>query len=676
VDINPAAVEITKVSLWLISMAPERPFTFLDDRLKAGDSLLGITSEDQLWHMHLDTVRGQTVHTDLFQWTAPGRALLEKLADDRLRIAEISVDVDPLGGLAEKRKLLAEIDQDVAQLRLVADLLVGSALACAADGVRGLDRGSVAAASLASDAVRNGDEDPARTQARRWLRSGQPGDWFERKPFHWPLEFPEVFRRGGFDGVIGNWPYLGGQKLTGVLSEIYREYLICALANGVRGSADLIAYFALRAAKLVTPDGTLGLVATNTLAQGDTRQVGLDQLVANGVTIYDGIKTMPWPSKSATLECCVVWATPMEVHTGRGMTSSLDPPSRASGAAERLAANRGIVFQGSNILGTGFIMHPDEADRLVRSNKRNVDVLFPYLNGQDLNSHPNFAPSRWVINFRDWPKERAEQYPECYEQVVRLVKPERENNSYSRSARRKWWLYERARPELYGAIAGFDRVIAITLVSKTVMPAMVPTGQVFAHKLGVFATDDYAMLALLSSALHYWWTSRRSSTMKADINYSPSDVFETFPLPPRTEELRQLGEMLDAFRRDLMSSRQTGLTKTYNLVFNPHCTDSDIEQLRRIHRAIDEATVRAYEWQARIDAVGGLDHGFHLVGREVRYTICSAAQRELLDSLLELNHERYADEVAYGLHTNGRRTRKRQAGEQGELDLGIDGIGE
>jgi hypothetical protein len=114
--------------------------------------------------------------------------------------------------------------------------------------------------------------------------------------------------------------------------------------------------------------------------------------------------------------------------------------------------------------------------------------------------------------------------------------------------------------------------------------------------------------------------------------------------------MRVLGNRLDTFRRDLMLSRDSGLTKTYNLVFDPDCTDEDIEELRRIHRAIDEATIRAYGWEDRIEAVGGLDHGFHKVGREIRYTIGPAAQREVLDSLLELNHERYAEEVAQGLH--------------------------
>jgi hypothetical protein len=171
----------------------------------------------------------------------------------------------------------------------------------------------------------------------------------------------------------------------------------------------------------------------------------------------------------------------------------------------------------------------------------------------------------------------------------------------------------------------------------------------------VFATEDAAVLALLSSAPHYWWAKTRGSSLKTDLRYTPSDIFETFPMPELSQELRDLGTQLDIFRREVMLSRNSGLTKTYNLVFDPSCADDDIEELRRIHRDIDEATIHAYGWKERIANVGGLDHGFNKVGRETRYTIGPAAQREILDSLLELNHERYAEEVAQGLHDKKRK---------------------
>jgi hypothetical protein len=151
--------------------------------------------------------------------------------------------------------------------------------------------------------------------------------------------------------------------------------------------------------------------------------------------------------------------------------------------------------------------------------------------------------------------------------------------------------------------------------------------------------------------------------MKTDINYSPSDVFETLPLPEMTQEMRRLGDRLDRFRRDVMLARQAGLTKTYNLVHDPECSDADIVELREIHKAIDEAVCRTYGWD---DLLPQLDHGHYPVGRETRYTVGPAVQRELVDRLLELNHERYAAEVAAGLHDKKGKKRPK-AGEQDGL---------
>lgn len=241
------------------------------------------------------------------------------------------------------------------------------------------------------------------------------------------------------------------------------------------------------------------------------------------------------------------------------------------------------------------------------------------------------------------------------------VRPDRlrQKDEYGK---RYWWQFFRRRPELQKAAHGLEHVIVMTLHTKTVMPVMVPTGQVFSHALGVFATDDTAMLALLSSAPHYWWAKSRGSSMKTDLRYTPSDVFETFPLPEWMGEMRELGDRLNTFRKGVMLSRDSGLTKTYNLVFDPACTDDDIAVLRHIHRAIDEATIRAYGWEDRIEQVGGLDHGFHKVGRETRYTIGPTAQREIMDSLLELNQERYTEEVAQGLH--GKKGARKPSNEQ------------
>ncbi|WP_068688061.1 Eco57I restriction-modification methylase domain-containing protein [Thermobifida halotolerans] len=657
VDINPMAVEMAKLSLWLVSMDPKRPFTFLDDRLAAGDSLLGVTSLEQVEYMHMDPKKGRKIHERaLVDFTAGIRELVADVAQERRALTDI--EGTSVAALNRKRSLLADAELRTGRVKLLADLCVGAALANAKKGDTGLRDGSLAAADLARRL--NTAEPEARIKIREWLETDRPEGAFKRVPVHWPLVFPEVFEKGGFDAVIGNPPFLGGKKISGPMGSVYREYLVNCIAGDLKGHADLVAYFTLRAHGVLNNSGQTGLVATNTLAQGDTREVGLDQLTVNKVTIRQAVKSKPWPSKSAALEYCAVWGSRaglgekakrvLDGNEVKGITSSLDPESRTSGHPERLAKNSGLAFNGQYIMGIGFTIEAKEAQKLIRKEARNSEILFPYLNGQDVNSRPDSSASRWVINFHDWPEGRASEYTDCFNHVVKQVKPDRLRQK-DEHGKRYWWQFFRQRPKLRKAAYGLEQVVVITLVSKTVMPMMVPTGQVFAHKLGVFATDDTAMLALLSSAPHYWWVVAHGSTLETRINYSPSDVFETFPLPELTEELRELGSRLDTFRRDVMLSRQSGLTKTYNLVFDPDCTDDDIEELRRIHRAIDEATVRAYEWEDRIEAVGGLDHGFHPVGsKELRYTIGPAAQREILDSLLELNHERYAEEVAQGLH--------------------------
>lgn len=567
----------------------------------------------------------------------------------RLLLVDIPDDPD---GMVKKRELLTEIKAKTADLSLYADLIVGT----------GLAKGSwLDAAKIVAERPL----EEVRELATGLLAKDQPVGAFDRRPLHWPLVFPEV---NGFDAIIGNPPFLGGTKITGPLGVAYREYLVEIIAGGVRagGRGDLIAYFILRAHELLNAGGQTGLIATNTIAQGDTREVGLDQIVKFGTEIRQAIKSKPWPSKSAALEFSAIWTSRAPINPAaqrladgaivNRIAPSLDPASRISENPQRLAGNAGISFEGAKLDGVGFTMEPKLATDLIARDPRNKNVLFPYLNGQDLNSNPDCSAKRWVINFHEWSEEKAREYPECYEQVTRLVKPDRQRHS-ERRTRESWWRYQRPRPELKAAIAGLTRTVVITLVSKVVMPAMVPTGQVFSHMLGVFATDDTAMLALLSSAPHYWWTIERASTLETRVRYTPSDVFETLPLLDLTADMRFLGDRLDSFRRDLMLSRQAGLTTTYNLVHTRSCTDADIAELRDIHRQIDEVTVRAYGWH---DLADNLGHGFHDTRQGTRYTVAPAPRREILDRLLELNHARYAEEVKAGLH-NKKPSRKRAA---------------
>ena len=118
-------------------------------------------------------------------------------------------------------------------------------------------------------------------------------------------------------------------------------------------------------------------------------------------------------------------------------------------------------------------MSPNEARRLIERDPRNAAVLQPYVIGKDLNQRTESSAGRWVINFHDWPLERAELYPDLIDIVRRLVKPRRDQNR-DRQRREIWWRFTRTAPELYEAIGGFDHVSAMAQSSSTVMPIKVP----------------------------------------------------------------------------------------------------------------------------------------------------------------------------------------------------------
>jgi len=487
------------------------------------------------------------------------------------------------------------------------------------------------------------------------LDTDRPEGAFERHPTHWPLVFPEVFEQGGFDAVIGNPPFLHGQKLTGALGTAYREYLVRQVAGNARGSADLVAYFLLVAHKLLNGTGQTGLIGTNTIAQGDTREVGLDQITSDGVTIRAAVKSAHWPTHTVSVDYAVLWSSRcatdpgvMSLLDGRPVpmiTSSLDVAYSEAGKPFRLGNTLGRAFIGSYVLGMGFAMSPEAAQDLINRDPRNREVLFPYISGEDLNSRPDASAGRWVINFRDWPLERAGQYPECLDIVRRLVKPARDKlkgrNPTGNDRARNWWRYGRRADSLYKAIDGKKRVLAIVLHSATGTPVFVDSQQVFSHGIAVLAYEDYGHLALLTSGLHYWWAITWGSTLGAALRYTPTDVFETFSQPIITDRMQSAGEKLDAFRRRLMLDRQVGLTPLYTELHNQDYQDGGVIALRGIHVELDQAVMEAYGW----DDVP-LEHGFHETRQGVRFTISAPAREAILRRLLELNHRRHDEEVA------------------------------
>lgn len=254
VDINPLAVELAKLSLWLTTVERGRPLSFLDHHLRCGDSLIGARLEDLPVTALADTLRSEA------QPTASG-------PKDQLTIFDLPAVQEEMAQAARGALTLEtepeETPDDVhakatryAALRrelqgrygLIADLAVARHLGLDLDDntfrrlVRGyLDGDQAYVPRFAADMVR---------QSQRIAQ--------DHRFFHWQLEFAQVLYpastnggdpKHGFQAVIGNPPYVGASrgKFT---SGRYRT----------AGCGNLYALMVERALEVDEPGAALGFI--------------------------------------------------------------------------------------------------------------------------------------------------------------------------------------------------------------------------------------------------------------------------------------------------------------------------------------------------------------------------------------------------------------------------------
>ena len=279
IDRNPMAVDLAKVSLWLSTLARDHPLTFVDHAFRHGDSLVGLTRqqiEALNWKGRQPILTGFGV-----------REAVETASELRRQIREADDTVD------ERRlqNLWREAQDAVAEVRLFGDLVLAAFFEGAKPKERESRRTAYQEAILTGEAWRHAVEMEGRRNAE-----------LPFAPFHWEIEFPEVFERDnpGFDGFVGNPPFAGKNNVAAGNASDYPSWLK-ELHEESHGNADLVAHFYRRAFDLLKGGGTFGLIATNTIAQGDTRSSGLRWICEHGGEIYRATKRVQWPGEAAVI---------------------------------------------------------------------------------------------------------------------------------------------------------------------------------------------------------------------------------------------------------------------------------------------------------------------------------------------------------------------------------------
>jgi hypothetical protein len=657
VDKNPFAVYLAKLSIWLVTLSRHMPFTFLDHALKCGDSLVGL-SHEQIACFHLQTAHAQLSFAEYLH-----QQVLSAI-DNRQQIQSLDEDDEP-----EKRAQWLEAENKLDDARLLGDLLIYSFFSHDKDKERAAARDS-----MLNDINQWHSGKIYIAKLKSYINDMRTRD-IPILPFHWQIEFPEVFLRsnGGFDAIVGNPPFAGKNTTISGNAAAYLDWLK-VLHEGSHGNSDLAAHFFRRSFNVLRNRRTMGLIATNTIAQGDTRNTGLRWICQHGGEIYEAQRRYRWPGIATVIVSTIhIHKGPYNAPRyldGREVSKITAFLFHAGGDDNpvTLRANAGISYIGSYILGMGFTFDDTdskgiasplaEMHRLIAKDPRNAERIFPYIGGEEVNTSPTHSPHRYVINFGQMTEAEARTWPDLMQIVEDKVKPERMKNNRE-GYRRYWWQFGEKRIELFRAIAGMERVLAGPRVTKHLSFAWLPTDYVFADSLVMFAFDRWQLFTMLQSRIHEIWVRFFSSSLGDGLRYAPSDCFETFPLPSGWKdnaELEAIGEEYYRFRADLMMRNDEGLTQTYNRFHDRDEIDPKIDQLRKLHDDIDRAVLAAYGWQdlnPQCEFILEYDDQNDDASKRKkpwRYRWTEEAHDEVLARLLALNQQQ-ADMEAVTTHT-------------------------
>jgi len=419
------------------------------------------------------------------------------------------------------------------------------------------------------------------------------------------------------DVIVGNPPFLGGQKLLRELGDTYVEQLRQIYRGRVPGGADLVTYWFERShTSIMAGDAKrAGLLATQAIRVGISRHV-LDTIKTTG-DIFMAWRDRPW-----VLDGAAVRVSMIGFDNGEEFARTLDglpvqvihadlTTARDITTARSLTENEGICFR-SDEKGGPFEIDANTAQAMCAAplnpnGRSNSDVIRPYVNAYDL-THK--VRNTWIIDFGcDTPLETASEYMQPFAYVRHHVKPVREK---SRNEREQlyWWLHRRPAPDMRQAVAPLSRFIATPRVAKHRLFVYMRPDTLPDSRVAVIARADDYFFGVLHSRIHEVWSLATASRHGDGEDggrptYNSTTCFETFPFPwaPGGEPTDDPPvEAIAAAARDLVTVRDAWLAgaaypelptekRTLTNLYNARP-----DWLDEAHRQLDVAVLDAYGW--------------------------------------------------------------------------------
>ena len=643
VDRNPMAVDLAKLSLWLLTISKDHPFTFMDHSLKHGDALVGM-SKEQIKKFHWDPSKGGSI--------LPEMRVLDKEVEEAVqaRLELRNLDADQTLDLVCK---LAEANDKIEKAKQVGDLLVYAWFSYDKNKAKNEARDRYT--DRLSDAIKHGSNE--RKVIERLRNATKP-----LAPFHWELEFPEVFSAGGFSVMVGNPPFAGTNTILGGNAEGYLEYLLDVVSPSANGRCDLVGHFLnrifsmLRGANNQLASGSLALIGTKTIRQGKTREAALSRICQSGGSIYFANRRVQWPGKAAVVISTIAISRGLN-----GLSPILDGKivSRINSflidaeieiTPTKLNSNAEGSYEGTKISGAGFTFEDDNPKaspvalmhEILKRSPDSAKLVKVYVGGEQVNNQPFFVPERYVIDFGEMEAREASRHEELWKIVEAKVKPERA--LYNRERNRDiWWQFAETRPGLNRVIQGQPRVlVANSKAAKYLAFSFLPNGCVYADSLKVFANCSFAHFAVVQSRVHEIWARLFGSSLEDRLTYNNADCYENYPFPVFTPGLEAAGREFSEARSSVMMTLNLGLTPLGNRINSPDEQSAEVERLRNLHAAMDAEVLTSYGWTDIICAYeysGDYENEDGSAG-SVRLNFTEDVHDEILRRLLALHAER------------------------------------
>lgn len=450
------------------------------------------------------------------------------------------------------------------------------------------------------------------------------------------------------DFIVGNPPFIGGKDIRAELGDGYVEALRKTYSE-VPDSADFVMYWWQRAAEFARAGKIrrFGFITTNSLPQVFNRKVVAQNLNAakDPLSLIFAIPDHPWlkstlsDGQAATDHAAVRIAMTVAEkgeHLGHLYRVKSEGDTSSEGTNVELTEETGRIFadlkigvnvasasplnanvdlssRGVSLHGSGFIVTPEEAQALGLGRISGLEQhIRPYLNGRDLTGS---SRNVMVIDLFGLSAEQVQRrFPEVYQRVYDLVKPERDQNrraSYSE----KWWIFGEPRSGFRPALKGLSRYISTVETAKHRAFVFLDADILADNKLVNIALSDAYSLGVLSSRIHVAWALASGGHLGVgnDPVYVKTRCFDPFPFPDASDAqkqtIREIAERLDAHRkRQQQLHPELTITEMYNVLEKIHAVESLtvedrdiyekglIEILRQLHDELDEAVFAAYGW--------------------------------------------------------------------------------